>query len=366
MIKPVVFQISVVLAFWVDLYASPTDSLPKKDSVKTCELHMGIEWYYSYNSLFSAGSELPLFVSFGHANELNQNLIYAELKLNKGRFRSNFLPAVGTFMEQNSKSEKGIFKNLLEANLGFRLFQNRNIWVDAGVLGSPYSNESPFSKDQLVLTRSLSAEYVPYYLAGVRISGVRNYRLNWQVYLLNGWQQITDINSSKSFGSKLEMLLNSKNKLTCNTYIGKEGTVGTANYGMRYFLDVYWSHDFSSQLSFISCGYVGMQQFGGQNRANWGQINGALRYSTRKYGGISLRTEYYTDPKNVVVAPLQKNEGFNCFGFSLGYDYHLFETILFRFEYRRLDSKNGMLCSVPDGSIIPSLNLFTTALTCWF
>ena len=344
----------------------PPDSISKIDSTNSFELHLGFEWYYSYNSFSTSGSKLPLFVSFGHANELNQNMIYADLKLQKKRLRGHFLPAMGTFMEHNSASEKGIFKNLLEANVGVQLSKKRNIWLDAGVLGSPYSNESPFSMDQLVLTRSLSAEYVPYYLAGARLSGVHKDWLTWHLYLLNGWQQIADINSSKSFGSKIEMQLNPKNKLNVNTYIGKEGISGATTFGMRYFLDLFWVHDFSTKWTFISCGYAGRQQFLNNSGAYWGQLNGAVRYTTDKYGSFSFRAEYYLDSKNVVVAPLVESQGFKCFGYSVGYNYRLLKTMLFRVEYRRLDGQNGMLYSLSDGKTLPSLNLFTTALTFWF
>jgi hypothetical protein len=366
MIRHHVFNISLVFLTPFGIRATVSDSVPKIDSLKPIELHLGFEWYYTYNSVFSSGSKLPLFVSFGHANEFNQNLIYADLKLQKGRFRSQVLPAIGTFMEQNSAAEKGIFKNILEANVGFRIFRKKHIWIDAGVMGSPYSNESPFSKDQLVLTRSLSAEYVPYYLAGVRLSGIFNDWLRWNIYLLNGWQQIMDINASKSFGSKLEITFNSKNTLTCNTYIGKEGSAGSVKYGMRYFLDTYWSHSFSPNLSFISCAYIGRQQFVDNSYAFWGQLNGAMRYTTKKYGGMSLRAEYFHDPHNVVVAPIVKNMGFECFGFSFGYNYQLLKTVLLRFEYRRLSGRNGILYTLSNGTEQSSLDLFTSAITIWF
>jgi hypothetical protein len=360
-----------VLGLYIFLFSSyvwthPADTLSKKDSTNAFELHLGFEWYCSYNSYSAPGTKLPLFVSFGHSNEWNNNLIYLDLKYQRRRWRGQFLPAMGTFMEQNSASEKGIFKHLLESNLGFRPFQKRNLWIDAGVFGSPYTNESPFSKDQLILTRSLSAEYVPYYLAGIRLSGAYKNWLTWHVYLLNGWQQINDINTSKSFGSKVELTMNSKNKFNCNTYLGKEGVSGSKNYGMRYFLDVFWTHDFSPNVSFISCGYMGLQNLANNQRAKWVQINGALRYNTKKYGAFNVRAEYFYDPQNVVVAPLIENEEFRCFGFSLGYTYPILKTFLFRTEYRRLNAQNGKLYTLSDGTIQPTLNLFTTALTFWF
>lgn len=326
---------------------------------------MGFDWYYALNPTDSKSSEFPFFVSFAQNRELQQNLIYLDLKLDRKRFRSHVVPALGTFMEQNSSSEKGVFKNLLEANLGIKPFKSHDIWLDAGILGSPYTNENPYSQEHLTLTRSLAAEYVPYYLAGARASWQFHKRWKACVFLLNGWQQIHDLNKQKSLGTQLEFKLTDRDLFNWNTYIGMEGVSGNIKYGMRYFTDVFWTHGFSEQISFASCAFAGIQK----NTVTtdfWWQTNATIRYSIQKIGSLSLRSEYFHDPKNAIVAQQVSGNGFQCFGFSLGYAYHLLKSMLLRIEYRRLLSTRGNLYQTSGAVPKLDLDLFTAALTFWF
>ena len=206
-------------------------------------------------------------------------------------------------MDQNSASKKGVFKHLLEANVGFKLSKTKNIWLDAGGLGSPYTNENPYSQEHLTLTRTLAAEYVPYYLAGARASWQINDRWKTALFLLNGWQQIHDINEKKSLGTQVEYKPNDRDLVNWNTYVGQEGVSGQSNYGMRYFSDVFWTHGFSEKISVASCVYAGIQRNNSQGNSFWWQANTAVHYSTKKYGAVSARLEYFYDPENVVVAP---------------------------------------------------------------
>lgn len=327
---------------------------------------MGFDWYYTNCFSDKKLNTLPFFVSFGHNRELQQNLVYADLKLEKKRYRAHFVPALGTFMYQNSAAEKGIFRNLLEANIGIRPLAKKEIWIDAGVLGSPYTNENPFSQEHLTLTRTLAAEYVPYYLAGARTSWQITKKWKACVFLLNGWQQIADVNKNKSIGTQVEFKPNDRDVFNWNTYVGKEGKAGQENYGMRYFSDVFWTHGFSESISAATCLYAGIQQDADKRNAFWWQANSSLRYSTKKYGSVSLRGEVFNDPNNAVIPVYIPGKGFQCVAYSVGYGYHLLSTMLVRIEYRRLQSAKGGLYEDPQAASIDRLDLVTAALTFWF
>ncbi|PGH40009.1 MAG: hypothetical protein CRN43_05660 [Candidatus Nephrothrix sp. EaCA] len=57
-------------------------------------------------------------------------------------------------MNANYAAEPGTLKNIAEASVAVRLSKKRNYWMEAGVLSSPYTNESALSKDQLMYTRT--------------------------------------------------------------------------------------------------------------------------------------------------------------------------------------------------------------------
>ena len=50
--------------------------------------------------------------------------------------RANIALAVGTYMNANYAAEPGVLKNIYEANAGVKISNNKNIWVDAGILPS--------------------------------------------------------------------------------------------------------------------------------------------------------------------------------------------------------------------------------------
>ncbi|NJN00112.1 MAG: outer membrane beta-barrel protein, partial [Phormidesmis sp. RL_2_1] len=80
----------------------------------------------------------------------------------------------GATFKLNQAGLKALFDEIYAASTEeqerTQLFKNKQIWLDAGVFGSPYTNESAISKDHLMYTRSFAPEYVPYYLAGVKLS----------------------------------------------------------------------------------------------------------------------------------------------------------------------------------------------------
>jgi hypothetical protein len=341
-------------------------ALIQKDSIenKPFQLHFGFDGYFASNTADNSASSLPFFVSFSQNRKLQPNLVYADIKWERKQIRWHLTPAMGSFMKRNSATEKGFFKHILEASLGFRLFKSKNTWLDAGVLGSPYTNENPYSQEHLVLTRSLAAEYVPYYLAGFRLSHVPNPRLKVALFLINGWQQIYDMNHSKSLGTQLEFKPDSNNVFNWNTYVGQEGLKDASNFGMRYFSDLFWTHGFSNRFSVAMCTYAGIQQTK-VNRRFWWQANTVLRYTSKRFGAANIRLEYYYDPTNAIVAPQIPEVGFNCTAFSVGYSYPLMTQMLLRIEFRYLQNRNAMLYQRSDGLFQKQLSILTMAFTFW-
>ncbi len=123
------------------------------------------------------------------------------LKYSSSRIRARFVPGFSTYVNSNYASEKGTLKNIIEGSIGVKISKKKNIWIDAGIFGSPYTNESAISKDHLAYTRSMAAENVPYYLAGVKLGLPIAPKLNAYVYILNGWQRIEDPNNKMSVGT---------------------------------------------------------------------------------------------------------------------------------------------------------------------
>ncbi len=91
------------------------------------------------------------------------------LHLDHARYRARFTLQAGTYANDNYQAEPGVLRNVFEAWAGLALNRGNTLWIDAGVLPSHLGFESAVSMDNWTLTRSLSTESSPYYLAGVRL-----------------------------------------------------------------------------------------------------------------------------------------------------------------------------------------------------
>ena len=133
------------LLFLSTLSAAQVINTATMDTVETTVIgHVGIggyvDSYYGYNFNRPADGTNPYFVSSARHNELTINLAYVDVRYRSSYMRARFVPGFGTYMDANYKNEPGSLKNMVEANVGVLISQKRKIWIDVGVLGSPYTN----------------------------------------------------------------------------------------------------------------------------------------------------------------------------------------------------------------------------------
>ena len=321
-----------------------------------------IDTYFGWYSGRSPGNDIPYFVNHNRNKELNINLAFLNLRYNSDRIRARLIPGFGTYMDANY-SQQGTLGHLIEANIGYRIFPKRDIWIDAGILASPYTNESAISRDQLMYTRSLSAEMVPYYLTGARVYFPLGQKWKGYLYLLNGWQTIADNNRGKALGTQIEYRPNGRNLLNWNTFVGEEGGFDGQPRKLRILSDFYWVYNPEGKWSITSCLYVGAEHQHYRPRSSWGfwaQANIIARYSFGPRHSLSGRLEYFFDPDATIVY-LPENS-FRRFEFSVGsaglcWNIRLSENALFRIEGRQMIS--------PDKKILSSRGGRPTAFNTW-
>jgi hypothetical protein len=322
-----------------------------------------LDTYYAYDFNKPPSGDRPYFVSMARHNEMTINLAFVALKYSSSRLRGLVVPGFGTYMNANYANEPATLKNLVEARVGLKPWRKKNIWVDVGVFGSPYTNESPISKDQLTYTRSFASEYTPYYLSGVKVSIPLSDKLNGYFYFLNGWQQITDVNSGKSIGTQLEYRLTNHLLINWDTYIGNEQSPQNTNFGTRYFTDLYFIYS-KGKWSATGCYYVGLQERDNTSNAIWWQANIIGRYQFTEKLSASGRLEYFHDPKEVQIIPITGITGFSSYGSSLGVDFKVAENILVRAEGRTFFSDKEVYERNQES--VKNSNLIATGVTIWF
>lgn len=335
-------------------------------SVKKLTIGGYIDMYYGNN--FSNANNISYFTSMARNNELTINLAYIDLRYAEKNFRARLVPGFGTYMNANYDSEPGTLRNIVEASAGVKLSKTKDVWLEAGVLGSPYTNESAISRDHLMYTRSLAPEFVPYYLSGVKLSVPLNKKINAYLFVINGWQQIQDNNEAKSIGTQIEYRPNDKNLFNWNTYIGDERSASNPAFRMRYFSDLYWIYN-KENFSITACAYWGNQIK--LNPANvktnnfWWQGNIIGRYTFNDKMSLSARIEYFNDANNIQITPINPVGAFKTFGGGLCVNYKLNEHVLFRLEGRQFLSSSNLY---RDNDNQPNSNMtwLISNMTVWF
>ena len=335
------------------------------EKIKKVTIGGYLDTYYSYDFNQPKNGTIPYFVSSANHNDFSINLTYLDVRYTDSRVRARFVPGFGTYMNANYSNEKGLLKNLVEASVGICISKKRNIWMESGVLGSPFTNESAISKDHFMYTRSLAPEYVPYYLSGIKVSVPINSKWNIYTYILNGWQQITDQNNGKSIATQLEYRPNKSNLLNWNTYIGDERSTFNPSFRMRYFSDFYWISYPSKKFSFITCIYGGVQEFSNRKHASWWQANYTGKWKFSDKHSLAGRFEYFNDPQNCMIINQFTNEKVGIFSAGVCYNITIQEHALFRVDARQFYTQYPMFTNQISANTTKTFVL-TGNLTVWF
>ncbi len=340
------------------------------DTVETTMIgHVGlggyVDSYYSYNFSRPTDGENPYFVSSARNNELTINLAYVDVRYRSTKMRVRFVPGFGTYMDANYKNEPGSLKNMVEASVGVIVSAKRRIWLDIGVLGSPYTNESAISKDHLMYMRSFAPENVPYYVTGARLSVPVSKKVNAYLYVLNGWQVIQDNNKGKSLATQLEYRPNNNLLLNWNTYLGDERSSEHPDYRMRIFNDFYCIYKPPGKFSATSSFYFGYQQRNGTSTTSWWQANLIGSYAFNSIVSLSGRIEHFNDLQGVLVKTITGAPGFEASSTGACLNFRLHKMALLRFEARRFFAKDNVYFDENDSPTNVS-TVIAGSLTAWF
>jgi hypothetical protein len=181
--------------------------------------------------------------------------------------------------------------------------------------------------------------------------------------VLNGWQQINDLNDSKSFGSQLEFKPNEHWLINWNTYVGNERSDINPTFRTRYFTDFYFVYN-KANWSVTSCVYLGSQNRDGLDNGYWWQANLIGRYRVTDALSLTGRVEYFEDPDQVMIQPITSVTGFSSGSSSLGINYQLTDNAMVRFEGRTFFSDRAVYSR--NEQEVNNSNMIISNITVWF
>lgn len=317
-----------------------------------------LDVYGAYDFNRPPGIDRAFTTQAARDREFNVNLAHLEAKLARERVRGRLALQAGTSVQSNTAGEPAIgsvsgpslSRHIQEAVVGYRL--GSSTWIDGGIYFSHLGLESFVSQSNPTYTRSLVAEFSPYYQSGLRLSHAWDSKVSAQLHLINGWQNVSENNSAKAVGTQLAYAPVPGFSVSYSTFLGREPA------DFRHFHDLvvqlspddYWS--FAAQLD-----------LGFQGDSRW---HGFTAIARRKLSGsvaLAGRLERYADPDQV-IAVSSAGSPLRTWGGSLGVDVALDEGIAWRSEWRGLWAPDAIFPS-HDGWAARDA-LLVTALTASF
>ncbi len=325
----------LILSSGLSIYAQSNDT-QKLDSLKIsgyCDLYSAHD-FLNPNSLSA-----NLFVSSNQLNQVAINLAYFNIGFYKNNFSFQFTPALGTFMQANYHAEKKGTRWIFESYAGWSLHGKKLKQIDVGVFSSPYTQENPISAQQIMYSRSLSAEYVPYYLSGIRNTFQLKKNLKFTAYLVNGWQHLPSLSYLPALGTCLSWTKKSST-LNWSSYLGNEKTKNNPTATWRYFNEVNVERQFK-KIKFQSCAYYGFQVVD-KSLKHWWQMNAIASYSFNSKWSMNGRVEYIRDRDDIQIQQYIDANGFHFIGTSLGLKYRPNNAISIGTELKSMHNRNGL------------------------
>ena len=259
-----------------------------------------------------------------YSDEFTLNLGYIDAVLSTKRFHGRLALQYGSSVIANYASEPHEFMRYFqEAYVGVSVSDS---WtIDAGVFASHIGLETWISRDNSTPSRSLIADYSPYYQTGLRSIHDISEQVHLELHIIRGWQNMTD-DRNVCFGTQVAYKPRDDLQLIYNTFIGDED-------GTRVFNDIIIKHTFTDNFTIGASVDVGAQNRQDESRAWWHGWTIIPRYQINETYTIAGRVERYDDPDQVMIQPLS-GKSFNTTGLSVNLDTIIFKNLIWRNEYR--------------------------------
>ena len=362
-------------ALWIGLGAFvlvPTETRCQTAADTTLKVSVGgfIDGYYAYDigrpptldRSFFGGA--PFTTQPARANEFNVNLAYIEANISGNRLHGRLALQVGTSVQANYAAEPtlgtvsgpSLSRLIQEGYVGYQVAPT--FWIDAGIFYSNAGLESWASKDNPTYSRSLVADYSPYYSSGVRGIWQATPKLAVRLDVVNGWQNISETNTDKGVGVRFDYVPSAPLTVSYYNFVNTE----TGNR-VRVFNGVgaKLSAAQTTLLGEVDYGTLGARSAGGSSATWWG-FTAVAKHQVAAEMALVGRIERYSDPEQVNIvtglsAPFVGNSA------SLGVDVAPQPRVLWRTEVRgffadqRIFPNDGKGPRKNDGFVVTSLSL---------
>jgi hypothetical protein len=224
----------------------------------------------------------------------------------------------------------------------------KGLTVDFGEFVTPHGAEVIESRDNFNYSRSLLfALAIPYYHFGFRASyPVKdNFTLNAQ--LVNGWNNIVDNNSGKTFGFGFSWSPKKKWTWVQNYMAGPEQPNNNTNW--RQLFDTTVTYSATDKVTFVGNYDYGLERASPVSFIHWTGVAGYARFQVNKWLALAPRLEWYNDHDGFSTQQRQTIREF-----TLTTEHKLRDNIITRLEYRHDWSDKDYFTRGPENTLVRS------------
>ena len=265
-------------------------------------------------------------------NEIGLMLASIGLSVSGPNYRGRVALQEGWFARANYSGLDSSWRMLQEANVGVRVADG--LWLDAGVMFSHIGYESMIGRNNLTLSRSFTADYTPYYSTGAALAWTVSDVVSVTGLVLNGWQQIVDINNDLAFGARVVVTPSSTLSFNWSTFVGNEQARGTASM-VRFHNNFWVEWKATDRIIIVGLADVCLQDTPADTSTKQWYAGVTAAYSPSDQFRIATRVEHYNDPANMFIATPTRGP-FQASAASLNLDYRPNDAVLVRGEIRTM------------------------------
>jgi hypothetical protein len=280
--------------------------------------------------------------------EFNINLAFVQATIAGPRYRGTLAFQFGTSVVANYAGEPKIGKvsggsasqYIQQATAGYQL--SPTVWIDGGIFYAHTGYEGWVSRDNLAYSRSLIADFSPYYEAGVKLSWAATPTVAVQFDLVNGWQDISNYNTPPALGSRVDWTVSKALTLSYDNFVGNVAADSNAAR-VRFYNDFIAQYNPTDRWQFAAAFDYGLQSRSASDNgtAVWYGTSVFAKYHPSSKVGIVARVERYADPSQVIVQT-GLPASFETTGASIGVDINPVPRLLWRSELRGFHSDHAV------------------------
>ena len=225
---------------------------------------------------------------------------------------------------------------LKEAYFSYLAPVGKGLQLDVGKFVTPHGAEVIETKDNWNYSRGLLFSYaIPFYHFGMRAKYTFNDKYALSGFFVNGWNDVVDNNSGKTYGASFNWNPNKKFGIAQNYMAGPEQNNFNTNW--RQLSDTVVTYSPTGRLSFmVNYDYGRGDRIPTSSKpVYWTGGAGYVRYSLNGQNAIATRYEYYDDKYGVTTGGFANPTPQHLHGITGTYEHLLSHHILTRFEFRR-------------------------------